>query len=188
MDTHVPPRPRTSLTRAALALTGAAALFAAGAAPAAAAACEGADAAAGAPQETVRSATLCLINKRRRAHGLRRLRGQRDLREAAQRYAQDMVSRGFFSHVAPGGVDLQDRLRASGFIQPSEAWFVGENLAWGEGSQGSPRSIVRMWMASPGHRANILQPRFRHVGIGVAAGAPQPVGGAATTYATNFGD
>ena len=184
MGTYVPSRPRRTVFVAVLAVL---ALLAAAPAPATAAGCAGADA-VGASADTLRSATLCLLNKRRRAHGLRRLRGDRDLREAAQRYAQDMVSRAFFSHVAPGGVDLEDRLRASGFINPSESWFVGENLAWGAGALGSPRSVVRMWMNSPGHRANILQPRFRHIGIGVAAGAPQPAGGPAATYATNFGN
>ena len=133
-------------------------------------------------------ATLCLVNKRRAAHDLRRLRGDKDLREAAQRYARDMVAGGFFGHVSPGGGDLVDRLRASGFISPEEAWFVGENIAWGAGRRGTPRAIVRSWMNSPSHRANILQRRFRHVGIGVAAGAPRPVSGAAATYATDFGD
>ena len=182
MDTKVP------LCRCTMFAACALALFACVPTTAAAAACDGADAGAGAAPGTLRKATLCLINKRRRAHGLRRLRGQQDLREAAQRYAEDMVARGFFGHVAPGGADLEDRLVASGFIRPAESWFVGENLAWGAGDLAAPRAIVRMWMNSPGHRANILQSRFRRVGIGVAPGAPQPVSGAAATYATNFGD
>jgi uncharacterized protein YkwD len=182
VPTRSPRRRRTSLT-AALAV---AALLTT-AAPAAA--CDNADAQISqASPSTLRRATLCLVNKRRASHGLRRLRGDADLRQAAQRYARDMVERAFFSHVSPGGSDLVDRLKASGFISPSEAWLVGENLAWGSGELGSPRAIVRQWMHSPGHRANILQPRFRHVGIGIAAGAPQPGVGSAATYATNFGD
>ena len=61
---------------------------------------------------------------------------------------------------------------------------AGENIARGGVS---PRTMVRLWMNSPGHRANILQPGFRRLGVGVAAGAPQPVNGAAATYVTNFG-
>ena len=186
MDTNVPIRSRrrrrTSLT-AALAV----AAMLSSAAPAAA--CENADAQiSGASAGTLRSATLCLLNKRRTAHGLRRLRGDRDLREAAQRYAQDMVARDFFSHVSPSGTDVVDRLKASGFISPDESWLVGENLAWGSGALGTPRAIVRQWMNSAGHRDNILRGAFRHIGIGIAAGAPQPVSGSAATYATNFGD
>jgi uncharacterized protein YkwD len=186
MDSNVPPR---SPRRRRTSLTGALVVSSLLATASPAAACDNADAQiSSASTGTLRGATMCLLNKRRAAHGLRRLRGDDDLREAAQRYARDMVDRAFFSHVSPSGSDLVDRLRASGFISPSEAWYVGENLAWGSGALGSPRSTVRRWMNSPGHRANILQPRFRHIGIGIAAGAPQPVDGAAATYATNFGD
>jgi uncharacterized protein YkwD len=186
MDKNVPTR---SARRRRTSLTGALAVAALVATAAPAAACDHADAQiSNASPGTLRSATLCLVNKRRAAHGLRRLRGDAELREAAQNYARDMVDRAFFSHVSPSGSDLVDRLKASGFISPSEAWLVGENLAWGSGAFGSPRSIVRQWMNSAGHRANILQPRFRHIGIGIAAGAPQPGVGDAATYATNFGD
>ena len=51
-------------------------------------------------------------------------------------------------------------------------WAIGENLAWGSGSRGTPRAIVRTWMHSARHRRSILSRRFRDVGIGVAAGAP----------------
>ncbi len=68
------------------------------------------------------------------------------------------------------------------------SWLVGENLAWGETSRSSPRSIVRAWMHSHGHRANVLNPRFRELGAGVADGAPfgdniEP----AATYDHEFG-
>ena len=53
----------------------------------------------------------------------------------------------------------------------------------------SPRrkSIVRSWMHSPGHRANILNPAFREIGIGVVTGAPEAGTEHAATYATSFG-
>jgi uncharacterized protein YkwD len=183
MDTYVPRHLRRSRTAAAAAV----AVAVVTAAPANA--CDGADAQlSDAAPATLRSATVCLLNKRRRANGLSRLRGNRDLREAAQHYAQAMVDQGFFGHVSPAGAGLADRLRASGFISPAEAWFAGENLAWGVGSRATPHAIVRSWMRSPGHRANILQPAFHRVGIGVAAGAPQPVDGPAATYVGEFGD
>src|SRR4051812_3969593 len=145
MDTNVPTPSRRIRTLAA-----AAAAFAVAAQPAAA--CDGADARISeASPGTLRSATVCLVNKRRAANGLKRLHRDRDLREAAQRYAQSMVDSAFFSHVSPGGSDVVDRLKATGFITPSEAWLVGENLAWGVGDLGTPREIVRSWTASPGH-------------------------------------
>ena len=51
-----------------------------------------------------------------------------------------------------------------------------------------PQAMVRLWMDSEGHRDNILNARFRHVGIGVATGAPANIGGGrAATYTTDFG-
>ena len=47
---------------------------------------------------------------------------------------------------------------------------VGENLAWGQGSLGVARSIVAMWLASPEHRANLLHPGYRIVGVGALRG------------------
>jgi uncharacterized protein YkwD len=62
---------------------------------------------------------------------------------------------------------------------------MGENLGWGSGSLATPRAMVRSWMNSPGHRANILRPTFTEVGIAVVTRTPRGIGGA--TYATEFG-
>jgi uncharacterized protein YkwD len=132
-------------------------------------------------------ATLCLLNAQRRAHGLAAVHPNRKLRRSAGRYAHAMVSRHFFSHVAPNGQTLQARMSRSGYLRGANGWAYGENLAWGSGSRATPREIVRAWMASPGHRANILSGRFRHIGIGVAPGAPVAVNGAAASYVTHFG-
>jgi uncharacterized protein YkwD len=181
MDTNVPSRFR----RTAAAAVAAVVVLP----PTSAPACDGADAQiAGVSISTIRSATVCLLNRRRASHGLRRLRRERDLRQAAQAYAEQMINGGFFGHVSAAGGGLVDRLKASGFITPDQSWLAGENLAWGAGALGTPRAIVREWMQSPGHRANVLDPRFHHVGVGVAAGAPQPFDGAAATYAAEFGD
>ena len=64
--------------------------------------------------------------------------------------------------------------------------ILGENLAWGSHNLATPRSIVRGWMKSPGHRANMLQPQFRHIGIGIVRAAPTGANNAAT-YAAEFG-
>jgi uncharacterized protein YkwD len=44
--------------------------------------------------------------------------------------------------------------------------LLGENLAWGTGEYGTPRGIVNAWLASPAHRANLLRPGFRRIGLG----------------------
>jgi hypothetical protein len=66
-------------------------------------------------------------------------------------------------------------------------WRVGENLAWGERYQGTPRSTVTTWMHSPDHRANILTAAFARIGIGVARGVPHERSLPGMTYTTEFG-
>ena len=137
-----------------------------------------------------RAATLCLVNKQRARFGRKRLALSPALNAPAQSYAKQMVTESFFDHVSPAGSTVLNRIkRLSNYITRSTARYaVGENLAWGSGDYGLPVEIVKSWMASPGHRANILNPRFRDIGIGVAFGAPEDVGGEpAGTYATVFG-
>jgi uncharacterized protein YkwD len=131
--------------------------------------------------------TLCLLNAQRAAHGLRSLRPNRALRHSARRYARSLVVHRFFSHVAPGGQTLQARVSRSGYLRGARGWAYGENLAWGAGVQATPARIVSAWMASPGHRANILSARWRHIGIGIAPGAPVAGVGHAASYVTHFG-
>jgi uncharacterized protein YkwD len=132
-------------------------------------------------------ATLCLLNTQRAAHGLRPLHPNRALRHSARRYARSLVAGRFFSHVAPDGQTLQARVSRSGYVRGAHGWAYGENLAWGAGVQATPARIVAAWMRSPGHRANILSARWRHIGIGIAPGAPVAGVGHAASYVTHFG-
>ncbi len=136
---------------------------------------------------TVKQTTLCLLNHQRKMHGRRALKPNRRLARAARRHASDMVRRNYFSHTAPGGVDFVDRIMRQDYVNPGEGWLLGENLAWGSYQLATPKSIVRSWMHSPGHRANILNPRFREIGIGIVTGAPQSGTQNAATYSTSFG-
>jgi uncharacterized protein YkwD len=129
-----------------------------------------------------KTATLCLLNKQRRGHGMRRLRENRRLSRASQRHARAMARRRFFEHG-----DFIGRIRASHYLRGTRGWTVGENIAWGSEQLATPRSIVRSWMHSPGHRANILNRRFREIGIGLTRGAPESGFERAATYATDFG-
>lgn len=137
----------------------------------------------------IRHATLCLLNAQRSSHGLRRLHGQRALRHAAKRYSRTMVRHGFFGHVSPSGATMVTRVRHTPYLRHARGWSLGENLAWGAGRSATPARIVTAWMHSPGHRANILNPSFRQIGIGVVRGAPRRAGAsiAAATYTTDFG-
>ena len=135
----------------------------------------------------IENATVCLINAERKARRLRPLRADRRLRLAARRHAFDMVRRRYFAHVTLGGVGLAQRLKAARYLESQPRWEVGEALAWGSGSRATPRSRVRAWLKSPGHRPILLSKRYREVGIGMAAGAPQRGVKGAGTYAADFG-
>lgn len=179
-----PPRPRLLLLSALLALTVAAALPAG----ATAAGCaNGAASPSSISSRTALKATVCLVNEERASRGLRRLRLNRRLSRAAVRHGRDMVRRDYFSHVSPSGSTLLRRIKHAGYIRGARAWWAGENLAWGSGGSANARSIVRAWMKSPGHRSNILDRRYRELGMAVVRGAPGVSGGPAATYVNTFG-
>ena len=130
--------------------------------------------------------TLCLLNRERQARGLRSLHMNRKLTSAAAAHSRHMVRHDYFAHTTPTGVDFVDRILGHRYAKRSQRWSVGENLAWGTGSLSTPGKTVEAWMNSPGHRANILNRRFRHVGVGIVLGAPGQ-GGNGATYTTDFG-
>jgi uncharacterized protein YkwD len=133
----------------------------------------------------VKIATLCLINAERRERGLAGLHQNPRLAIAGKRHALDMVSARYFSHDSLSGRAFDDRIVATGYARGHRA-TIGENLAWGSGALATPAATVKGWMGSPGHRANILQPRFREIGIGIVSGTPR-TGLNGATYATEFG-
>jgi uncharacterized protein YkwD len=75
-----------------------------------------------------------------------------------------MARRNFFCHTSPGGTTYLRRIRWAGY-RPRRA---AENLAAG---QTSPEDVVRVWMESPGHRANMLDCGLLEVGVGFASNA-----------------
>jgi uncharacterized protein YkwD len=138
--------------------------------------------------DRVRVAMLCLLNAERARRDLAPLQADDRLLKAAQSYSAHMVRDGFFAHVSPGGSTLASRVRKGKYVNRSvRDWALGENLAWGSRSLSTPRATVRAWMRSATHRKNILDGRFRDVGIGIATGAPAEVAGPAATYTADFG-
>jgi uncharacterized protein YkwD len=136
-----------------------------------------------------RLATLCLLNRARADAGLRPLRLNGRLSYAARRHSHDMVARRYFAHDSLNGATPFQRMRATHYVPRNASWWLGENIGWGTGSLAQPAALVRAWMHSPMHRANILNPHFREIGIGIAVGAPSRAfaGQAAATYTTDFG-
>jgi uncharacterized protein YkwD len=138
----------------------------------------------------IRTATLCLINRERTLRGERALRPNARLRKAAQAHSRSMAFDDYFEHVGPRGQTPLARMRAVGYISSKQMGFeVGENIAWGTLWLATPRAIVAAWMASPGHRANILDAHYRETGIGVS---PHPLsshadGQPGAIYTQDFG-
>lgn len=138
---------------------------------------------------TLRAATLCLLNDERAKRGLKPLAANPQLAKAAQTYTRAMVSQGFFDHVSPGGSTLVSRVRrGTQYLRGARSYSLGENIAWGSSTYATPKETVKGWMESAGHRANILNRRFKHIGVGVVIGAPEDAQGMpAATYTTDFG-
>ncbi|HEV3321733.1 MAG TPA: CAP domain-containing protein [Solirubrobacteraceae bacterium] len=140
--------------------------------------------------EQVRAAVVCLIDQERERHGEGALAPNAKLARAAQAHSRDMADEDYFSHIAPDGETPLDRMRASGYIpNAQDGYVVGENIAWGTMWLATPQSIVNAWMASPGHRANILDGTYRETGVGVEPRPPAALaeGQPGALYTQDFG-
>jgi uncharacterized protein YkwD len=121
---------------------------------------------------TTESSLLSAINGTRTSHRLAAVRIDVRLARVARSHSTDMLRRNYFSH---GG--FAARVQASGARGP----MFGEDLAWGTAA--TPQWIVGRWLASPAHRAVLLRPGFRRIGIGIAAGTFHGYGGATVVTA-----
>lgn len=111
---------------------------------------------------------LRLTNVERQNAGLGALAACGRLATAALAHSNRMLEGQFFAHNDPGtGTSPTNRIRASGYLEGANVWSTGENIAMG---YASAEATMVGWMNSPGHRANILQPAFTHLGVGVSIG------------------
>lgn len=107
---------------------------------------------------------LALVNQERVAAGVAPVMYDAEAERAAKAHCEDMRARGYFDHDTPEGWSVSDRLRMTG---ASGYRSHAENIAQG---QATPAAVMQAWMNSPGHRANILDPNFTHLGVGVGDG------------------
>lgn len=129
------------------------------------------------------------LNATRAEHGLAPLRLSVRLTTAASAHSVEMADDGYFDHSSHDGTPFWKRVGqwygASGY----GFWSVGENLLWSSPNLTSGRAIA-MWMASPEHRANILNAQWREIGIAavhVPAGPGVYRGLPVTIITTDFG-
>lgn len=120
--------------------------------------------------EEMRDQILSMVNKARKEHGLGTLEGGQSLDKAAQEHAEDMLDRGYYSHVSPEGDTVEDRYREQG----GSRWeLVAENIATCKKCE-TPPTLDRVgqfqdgWMNSPEHRENILMEGLERFGFGIA--------------------
>ena len=120
----------------------------------------------------IRARVVQLVNAAR-SHGRRcgserfaaapPLSPSRELDDAATGHARDMARRKFFEHRGSNGSEPKDRVRRAGY----QSRLTGENIALGPESA---EEVDAGWLDSPGHCANIMEPRFRDIGVGLASG------------------
>ena len=131
---------------------------------------------------------LVQLNAIRTAHGLVPLKLNAALTTAAEGHSVQMLADGYFAHESADGAPFWKRLAVySGSSHGS--WSVGENLLWSSPDVGAVHAL-RLWMASPEHRHNILTAGWRDIGIAAihADSAPGTYGGrAVTVITTDFG-
>ncbi|MFA6339001.1 MAG: CAP domain-containing protein [Candidatus Paceibacterota bacterium] len=103
-------------------------------------------------------------NKARIDNKEKSLTFNKTLNAIALKKTNDMFEKGYFEHISPSGVGVSDLAKEAGY----EYVILGENLASGDFKD--DEALVDAWMASPGHRANILNSRFQEIGIAVKKG------------------
>ena len=103
-----------------------------------------------------------LVNEERAAQGLKALKTNWELSRVARYKSQDMRDRGYFSHTSPTYGSPFTMIRNFGISFRT----AGENIAKG---YATPQAVVRGWMNSDGHRANILNASFTEIGVGYVA-------------------
>jgi uncharacterized protein YkwD len=114
------------------------------------------------PAATLMSEVVTGTNQARSAVGCAQLVVDQELITASVNQSYYMATTGIFSHIGDDGSTFIARAQAAGYSSPS-----GENIAWG---YGTADEVMAAWMASPRHRANILNCAAKSIGTGVVYG------------------
>jgi uncharacterized protein YkwD len=110
------------------------------------------------------SRVLVDLNRVRAQHGLAPLRPSPNLNAAASQHSREMARVGYFSHNSADGSAFWRRIQRFYPANGYGSWSVGENLLWSSPDVDAAGAI-KMWMGSPEHRANLLNPSWREVGL-----------------------
>jgi uncharacterized protein YkwD len=122
---------------------------------------------AAASRVSVERAIARRVNAIRRSHGLRRISFSVRLRKVARRHSRDMLRLDSLTHYASDGTSLSARLSRAGRRR-----HYAEVIAWTpRGGPVDARTVVRLWMRSPSHRAVLLNGSLRRIGVGRVSGS-----------------
>jgi uncharacterized protein YkwD len=130
------------------------------------------------------------LNRVRATRGLTPLRPSPALVASARRHSAQMGARGFFDHNSADGTPFWRRIERFYGGRGFRSWEVGENIFWQSPSRTAAVAVVRSWMASAGHRENMLSRSWRDVGVGAVSlpSAPGVFRGSPVTIVTmDFG-
>jgi uncharacterized protein YkwD len=137
----------------------------------------------------VDAATLCLINRVRAHHGLRRLRANAPLRAVAASQVASMLRWNYFADIRPSGQTPLALVGGTRYRAHTARISIGQNIAWASTTAATPANIVAEWMASPPHAAIILSAEYRDAGVAVVPALPSVLrkGRSGAVYAVEFG-
>lgn len=110
-------------------------------------------------QQGIEEQVVNLVNKERAKEGLAPLAIDWELARVAKHKSQDMHDKNYFSHTSPTYGSPFDMMKSFGISYKA----AGENIAKG---QTSAAQVMEGWMNSPGHRANIMDAKYTHIGVG----------------------
>jgi uncharacterized protein YkwD len=135
--------------------------------------------------ELIREALDCLHDQIRSQRGLGTLGENDALDTAAAEHTDDMLARNYFEHDSPEGGTFDERILSAGYARKGQGWSLAENLIWADGDLATPAALMNAWMNSEGHRENILNPKYRELGLAVRLGTPD--GDPGVTVSAEFG-
>jgi len=134
---------------------------------------------------SLESQLMTAVNTFRITRGQRAFRVSTRLHAAAVKHSSEMARYGYFAHASPNGAPFWRRIAAYYPAAGYQSWEVGENIDYGQPGLAAAE-VLRDWLASPAHRANLVSTRWRDAGIGAVsvASAPGVFGRLPTTIVT----
>ena len=139
--------------------------------------------------ESLEAGVLADLNAFRKQHGLAPLRLSTALSRAARQHSMEMADRGYFSHDSANGSTFDRRIARFYPMGFHRYWSVGENLLWSSPDVDAGGAL-NMWINSPEHKANMLNRRWREIGLSAVHSDSAPgtySGRPVTIVTTDFG-